>query len=398
VETLQRARRRAGLALLPALAAAVAGCATMSASWVAPALPATTGGAGPASSAPSGGGGAQPVTSPGNSSAGQPGTPGSGGGQPGSNPLNTPASTPTPPGGTGPSIPGSSAQGVLFGGDLPLAAEEPQLGRRLAIVRIYDVIGDRFPTRREAQLMAQGTTVLVSLDTFPPHGPSYASIAAGREDGTIRSFLESVERAAVTYHLSAIYVTFEHEADNISRHQGLGSPAQFVQAWDHIHQLAVSAHLDWNQGGRIHWAMILMHHAYINGSAASYWPGAGEADVVGVDGYNSGDCRGGGHSRGQPQPVSPASIFAAAVSFAAAHGHLPVFIAEWGSVAYSSPSVRVSFIQQMQAFVAANPEIAAAMYWDSQARCNYVINNSPSSLAALASMGRAPNMQGNAAS
>jgi hypothetical protein len=385
------------MALVPALAVAVAGCAAISPSWVAPPLPATSrGGGGPAPSSPSGGGGGgQPVTSPGNSSAsGQP-TPGGGGGQPPSTPPNTPSGTPTPPG-TGPNIPGSSAQGVLFGGDLPLAAEEPALGRRLAIVRIYDLIGERFPNRREAQLMAQGTTVLVSLDTYPGTGPSYASIAAGREDGAIRTFLNSVEQAAVTYHLSAIYVTFQHEADNLSKRQGLGSPAQFIQAWDHIHQLAVSAHLDWNQGGRIHWAMILMHSAYINGKAASYWPGAGEADVVGVDGYNSGNCR--GHSKGLPQPVSPASIFGAAVSFAAAHGHVPVFIAEWGSVAYASPSVRVSFIQQMQAYVAANPEIAAAMYWDSAARCNYVINNSPSSLAALASMGRAPNMQANAAS
>ena len=38
------------------------------------------------------------------------------------------------------------------------------------------------------------------------------------------------------------------------------------------------------------------------------------------------------------------------------------------------------------------------MYWDSAARCNYVIDNSPSSLAALASMGRAPNMQGSVGS
>ena len=395
METLLRARKRAGLALIPALAVAVAGCAAVSPSWVAPALPATSGGGGPAPSAPSAGGGGQPGTSPVNSSpTGQP-TPGTSS-QPSTSPLNTPASTPTPPGGTGPNIPGSNAQGVLFGGDLPLAAEEPALGRRLAIVRIYDVFGDRFPTRGEAQLMAQGTTVLLSLDTYPGHGPSYASIAAGREDGVIRAFLGSVEQAAVTYRLSAIYVPFEHEADNISKRQGLGSTAQFVQAWDHIHQLAVSAHLDWNQGGRLRWVLILMHHAYINGKAASFWPGTGEADVIGVDGYNNGNCRGGGQSGGQSQPVSPASIFAAAVSFAAAHGHLPVFIAEWGSVAYPSPNVRVSFIQQMQAYVAANPEIGAAMYWDSAARCNYEINNSPSSLAALASMGRAPNKQGSA--
>jgi hypothetical protein len=74
---------------------------------------------------------------------------------------------------------------------------------------------------------------------------------------------------------------------------------------------------------------------------------------------------------------------------------MPVFIAEWGSVAYDSPSVRVTFIRQMQAFVDANPAIAATLYWDSKVpQCNYEINNDSSSLAALASMGHAPDMQG----
>ena len=196
------------------------------------------------------------------------------------------------------------------------------------------------------------------------------------------------------YRLRAIYVTFEHEANNVSKHAGLGSPAEFIRAWDHVHQLAVNAHLDWNQGGRLHWVLILTHYGYINKSAASYWPGAGEADIIAADGYNTGGCRHPARG-GQDPPVSPASLFSDVVSFAVAHGRMPVFIAEWGSVAYSSPSVRVNFIRQMQAFVDANPLIAAALYWDSEVpHCNYEINNSSSSLAALTSMAHAPDMQG----
>jgi hypothetical protein len=72
-----------------------------------------------------------------------------------------------------------------------------------------------------------------------------------------------------------------------------------------------------------------------------------------------------------------------------------VFIAEWGSVAYSDANVRVNWIHQMQAFVQANPEITAALYWDSQVPpCNYIINNSPGSLSALAGLARSPLMQG----
>ena len=252
-----------------------------------------------ASPAPGSPGAASPggTTAPGGSHGGKAGggtadsTGGSGtgpGGSPGTVPVGPSAKTPGGRAGKTPGGPSGTGRAVLFGGDVPLTKEEPQLGRRLAIVRVYDLIGQHFPNRREATYMSQGSTILVSFDTYLRHGPSYASIAAGREDGTIRAFLDSVEQAAVKYRLRAIYVTFEHEANNVSKHAGLGSPAEFVRAWDHVHQLAVDAHLDWNQGGRLHWVLILTHYGYINGSAASYWPGAGEVDIIAADGYNTG--------------------------------------------------------------------------------------------------------------
>jgi hypothetical protein len=289
--------------------------------------------------------------------------------------------------------------GAMFGGDVPLASMEHALGRTLAIVRVYQSLGHKFQNPMVDGLMASGSTLLVSLDTYPGKA-SYASIAAGQYDQTIRAWLASVEQSAVRYRLPAIYVTFEHEANDAGHHAGLGTPAQFAQAWDHIHQLAVSAHLDWNQGGRIHWVMILTHGGYINGSAAQYWPGTGEVDIVGVDGYNTGGCRTAraAHRRfstGVTPPVTPASLFNDAVRFAASHGGLPVFVAEWGSVAYTNPNVRVNFIQQMQSYVQNTPEIAATLYWDSQVPpCNYIINNSPASLSALTGMAQAPYMQG----
>jgi len=383
-------RWRAGLAALAGLVLlAGAGCST-GPQW----MGADSGiGVSPAPGSP---GAASPggITAPGGGHGGKTGggTPGSTGA--GTGPDGSSGNVPGGPPGRTPGGPSGTGRAVLFGGDVPLTKEEPQLGRRLAIVRVYDLIGQHFPNRREATFMSQGSSILVSFDTYPRHGPSYASIAAGREDGTIRAFLDSVEQAAVKYRLRAIYVTFEHEANNESLHAGLGSPAEFVRAWDHVHQLAVDAHLDWNQGGRLHWVLILTHWGYINKSAASYWPGAGEVDIIAADGYNTGGCRHPGHG-GQDPPVSPASLFSDVVSFAVAHGRMPVFIAEWGSVAYPSPSVRVSFIRQMQAFVDTNPLIAAALYWDSAVpHCNYEINNSSSSLAALASMGHAPDMQG----
>jgi hypothetical protein len=291
------------------------------------------------------------------------------------------------------------AGAVMFGGDVPLGAEQPALGRNLAIVRVYDRLGQSFQSRKVDGFMAHGTTLLMSLDTYPG-GTPYTAITAGQKDATITAFLESMNSSAIHYRLPAIYFTFEHEANVSGTHQGLGTAAEFIQAWDHVHQIAVDHHLLWNQGGRIHFTLILTHFFYNNGKAIQWWPGANEVDIVAADGYNTGGCRIArkhhtGFTYGVTPPESPASLFTGVVQFAAAHGGLPVFIAEWGSVAYANPSVRVNWINQMQSFFAGNPTIHAAMYWDSQVPpCNYIINNSPSSLSALAAMGRSALMQG----
>lgn len=288
--------------------------------------------------------------------------------------------------------------GALFGGDRPLAEHQRQLGRNLAIFRTYYRLGQPFPKVVDARVMASGTTLLVSLDV---HGTqTYASIAGGEHDARITAFLLAMEKAAIKYRLGAIYLSFEHEADNPAHHGGLGNPAEFVQAWDHLHRLAASLRVNWYQGGRLHWVFILTHNAYSNGRADFFWPGSDEADIVAADGYNTGGCWGatpGAASavRALSPPVSPAALFDPLVRFAQSHGGLPVFIAEWGSVAYHSPDLRPAFIQSMQAYISANPEIAAALYWAGNVTpCDFTISNSPSTMAALAAMGRSAAMQG----
>jgi hypothetical protein len=325
----------------------------------------------------------------GTSSGATPGTgnpPGTGGLRPSGSPSSA---------GETPAVGGKSATagGALFGGNGALVPEEGNLGRRLAIVRVYYAIGDPFPGPQDQRLMASGSTLLVSLGT---NGASYASVAAGDHDGYISAFLSAVNQAAITYHLGAIYVSFAHEPDG-SRHAGLGSPAEFVRAWNHVHQMAEAARLNWTQGGRLHWVWILIHSSFARGMASQYWPGAGTVDVIGVDGYNSYACRvarqGGIPKHLVNDAVTPASIFAPAVTFAHAHGGLPVFISEWGSDP-APAGAQPEFIRQMQAFVAGNREIGAVLYWDSGTGCNYRVDGNPVSIAALATMGHSAALQG----
>ena len=273
--------------------------------------------------------------------------------------------------------------GALFGGTNSLVSLEPKLGRKLAIVRLYLFLGDAFPGKFQS-VLAGGRTVLVSLDS---NGASYASIAAGQHDAAITSFLQAVNQAAIRYNLGAIYITFEHEPDS-SHHRYIGDPAQYVQAWDHVHELAQSEHLDWNDGGRLHWVFILIHNTYSNGRAAMFWPGAPQVDIVAADGYDSQGCRTGGDNGA----VTPSTLFNPLLNFASSHGGLPVFVSEWGSDDIP-PGAQANFINEMQAYVTGNNKVAAALYWN-LGDCNYRVNGHPDAIAALAAMGKAPALQG----
>jgi len=294
--------------------------------------------------------------------------------------------------------------GALFGGTVPLLAEQSHLGRKLAIVRVYYMIGQKFNIPKIDQAMASGTTVLASLDVPHSRGITYASIAAGRQDKEIRAWLTEAEQEAVAHDVSAVYVSFEHEANNPPNHV-LGTPSQFQAAWRHIHGLAAKAHLDAGTGGRLRWAMILMHMAYFPASqrpkwslragfASDYFPGAAYVNVIAADGYNRGGCRLHRTTSPTKPSVTPGSLFDPVLAFASTHGRLPVFIAEWASAAYSAvPAWQAHFIGQMKAYVLGHPSIAAVMYWDNVGYngCKFAVTGQPQSVTALAAMGKAIN-------
>ena len=202
-------------------------------------------------------------------------------------------------------------------------------------------------------------------------------------------FLKSLNQAAVQNHLGSIYVDFEHEPDSV-HHRTLGAPVQFVQAWDHVHQLAASHHLDWNNGGRLRWTLILIHNTYGSWRQSEFWPGNGQVDLVAADGYNSFGC---GHG-GQRKQQTPADTFGPVVRFAASHGNLPVFLGEWGSDDIPSGE-QATYISQMQSFVAQHRSIAGVMYWDTRVGdCDYQVNGNSAAISALAAMGRSAALQG----
>lgn len=293
----------------------------------------------------------------------------------------------------------ATSGGVLFGGDAQFSGLSG-LGRSPAIVRTYDTVDTAasFPTAEETRALNAGATLLASLGTGP--GRDWASIAAGKSDTAVLGYLRAVDNAATTHHLSAVYVSFNHEP-NAKEDAKKGSPAQFVAAWRHVHQLAAGAHLDSQDGGHLRWVWILTANGFHqHGTADRYWPGAENVDVVGVDGYVSGGCSKqatGAYTDPSKTAPKPGTVFGAALTWSAAHAPgKPVFIPEWGSVPFAGPEVRASYIQAMTGYVAAHPQIGAVMYWNDHAHhdsCDYSLGSDAAAQRALAAMGRDAHFQ-----
>jgi hypothetical protein len=238
---------------------------------------------------------------------------------------------------------------------------------------------------------------------------NWQSVTAGNQDSALSTFLQKVNQAALNAHLTAIYVCFGHEANSPGQVQD-GTPQDFIAAWQHVYQLAARLHLNWQQGGRLHWVWIMTHGAFLpQGNGASFWPGTTYVDVVGVDNYVTGACR--TLPPGQTY-VAPASAAVMPTQFqdpvqAWAQQHapgLPIFQAEWGVVPFMDASIRPAFIRAVTSYLHTHPQIRAMLYWNAFGEdghgggneCDYRLDKDAASVAALAAMGHDPHFQAQA--
>jgi Glycosyl hydrolase family 26 len=315
---------------------------------------------------------------------------------------STPAVTQTQP---------PSPSGVLFGGDSALLPLQGKLGRHLAIVRTYHNLEagasspvSAFPSPVETQILAQGSTLLTSV-----HSLDWRSVADGKQDPVLSTFLQKVNQAALNAHLAAIYVCFGHEANSGKSTQD-GTPQDFIVAWRHVYQLAAQLHLNWQQGGHLHWVWIMTHGAFIqHGQAESFWPGATYVDVVGTDNYVTGLCRTIFPTQTYVAPASaaqtPAQFLDPVLTWTQQYAPgLPIFQAEWGVVPFQDASIRPSFIHALTSYLDTHPQIQAMLYWNAYGdnghgadnACDYRLNTAAASLEALAAMGHDPHFQAQA--
>jgi mannan endo-1,4-beta-mannosidase len=134
--------------------------------------------------------------------------------------------------------------------------------------------GQPFAASYAQTLRKHGAIMIVQLD---PTDASLASIAAGRYDGYLSSYAESVRSFG-----HPVIIGFAHEmnADWWSWGYMHSRPSAAVAAWRHIVTLFRALGAD-----NVSWLWTINAEGSGTGPVASWWPGARYVTWVGIDGY-----------------------------------------------------------------------------------------------------------------
>lgn len=298
---------------------------------------------------------------------------------------------------------------IMYGGNQQMVNDIPDVGR-LAIVRTYhSTVAVAFPKKEERAALNAGSTLLVSAkpvcSTSCPSGlPGWQDVAQGHEDSLYADLLDKMQQAAKSHRLSNIYFAFQHEPDTKSA-ASYGSPSDFVQAWNHLYQLATDLGATRSAGGNIVFSWILTRGSFVPPTtggaprATAFFPGSNSVGVVGADVFNFVGCQ--TNSTGQLNPAkvqTPAKLLAPLETWQAqnAAGE-PLMLPEWGTVPTSalpasSGYTRDGWIASMTSYLVRHSALyRGSLYWNSNmglhgTSCHFNVDGDTAALRALKSM------------
>jgi hypothetical protein len=277
--------------------------------------------------------------------------------------------------------------GVLWGmftplphvhGVSPYRVFERAVGRRFDIVKQYKdwKRGITFPNSSDVSNSGHGKRILdVSWNAvdYSARGKriSYASIASGAWDSSV---IRPEARQMKRFH-HKVFLDFDHEFDSKAQ-AGKGSPAQYADAYRHIHRVFQAAGVK-----NVIWTWVTtgdVYHAHLIKAA---YPGAKYVDWIGYDPYNWYGCR-------RTRSFSPRYIFGRYYHWVRhQHGmkHKPLMLGEYASGPGPAAGRWYSHVARALRHL---PRIKAVMEWSSGgARCDFRLNSSASVMRGFAKSG-----------
>jgi len=195
---------------------------------------------------------------------------------------------------------------------------ETLTGRAMAIDRQYYFWNADWPTSDDEWSRDKGRTLYLSWSAHPDDMSGckkWTDIAAGLYDADI-----DAQAAKVTAFGAPMFLAFHHEPTTVNNHDRCGTPAEFISAWQHVHDRFTADGVT-----NVTWAWTMTAWSFTQENAYKYYPGDSYVDVIASDGYNWFGCV------FHPGPWrEPVEVFQAFHDFGVDHNK-PMVIAEYGT-------------------------------------------------------------------
>ncbi|MFT2708086.1 glycoside hydrolase family 26 protein [Clavibacter zhangzhiyongii] len=264
--------------------------------------------------------------------------------------------------------------GPTAGGELDQVAA--QVGESPSIVLSYADFSQAPPIAALDAVAARGAESLLTWEPWRAGGgrdqPTFsnASIAAGDHDAYLRAW--GSQLAAWGGPVSLRYA-HEMNGDWYPWAEGVNgnAPGSYAAAWQHVHDVVVA-----EGATNVRWVWT-PNVPYAGSTAlAGLYPGDAYVDVVGLDGYNWGTGVAGFAW------VSPADLFGPGIARlrAIAPGK-PIVIAETASSEIGGS--KAAWDRDLVAFLQAQPDVAAFVWFDMDKEADWRIGSSESSATAF---------------
>lgn len=229
-----------------------------------------------------------------------------------------------------------------------------------------------------AKLAAVAAVGAVPVLTWEPWDPSaknqkpyaLARFLAGDFDATIRRWGD-----ALAAYGQPVYLRFAHEMNARAYPWAVGvngnTAAQYVATWRRVHDLLRSR-------GASRVIRVWSPNVSFTGSTplASVYPGAGQVDVVGLDGYNWGTVRRDSVWQTPAQVLGPTLTELRRVA-----PGVPLLITETASTERGGS--KAGWVTDLFTWVAGQADVAGIVWFDENKETDWRVASSPSSLAAF---------------
>jgi hypothetical protein len=242
---------------------------------------------------------------------------------------------------------------------------EHAIGRTLDIVHTYKRLDEPFLTPSDLAF-AERSTLMLSWA-----GGDSRSIAQGRHDDLL------AERARQLRDFGKpLLLRYRWEMDRSNIAATVWSPEDFVEAWRHVRSVFAT------QGAHnVSWVWCPTVEGFERGDAPSYYPGDDVVDWVCADAYSGAAFR----------PLS--DQLRPFLQWAATHPSKPVMIGEFGVARLWGSEQRSLWLRHASTVFKANPQIKAALYFESDPAGNgadgqFSLADDPAALATFRSLAR----------